>query len=149
MRLMKLELKQVLKTRMTVILLIFSLVLSLVMAYIPVTFSSVTFQDENGNLETLKGMDAIRYEKALQSDIAGTVTPQKMRRALETYQACMTRYDARYASQLPAEVYAREILPYECLSGSAFLPESDRRWHGLYRRSHTPPHHCSWESFSH
>ena len=49
MRLMKLELKRVLKTRLTLILLTFSLVLSLVMAYIPTTFSYVTYRDTNGD----------------------------------------------------------------------------------------------------
>ena len=44
MRLMKLELKRVLKTRLTLILLTFSLVLSLVMAYIPTSYLKNTTQ---------------------------------------------------------------------------------------------------------
>ena len=68
--------------------------------------------DENGNSEKLQGLDAIRYEKALQADTAGTVTPQKVRQAVEAYQACLTKYGARYANQLPDGVYDREILPY-------------------------------------
>lgn len=112
MKLLKLELKRILKTRLTLILLTLSLLLSLVMAYIPITFSYVNFVDENGNPGTLLGLDAIRYEKALQSDTAGAVTPQKVRRAVESYQACMTKYGARYTSELPDGVYTREILPY-------------------------------------
>ena len=112
MRLMKLELKRVLKTRLTLILLALSLLLSLVMAYIPTTFSYVEYLDENGNTVTLWGLDAVRYEKALQADTAGIVTPQKVRRAVESYQFCMTEYGARYANELPDGVYAQEILPY-------------------------------------
>ena len=112
MRLMKLELKRVLKTRLTLILLTLSLVLSLVMAYIPITYSYVNLLDENGNSEKLQGLDAIRYEKAVQSGTAGVVTPQKVRQAVEAYQSCMTKYGVQYANQLPDGVYNREILPY-------------------------------------
>ena len=59
MRLMKLELKRVLKTRLTLILLTFSLVLSLVMAYIPTTFSYVSYLDDNGNTIKPLGLDAV------------------------------------------------------------------------------------------
>ena len=75
MRLMKLELKRVLKTRLTLILLSLSLVLSLVMAYIPTTFSYVSYLDDNGNTIKLLGLDAVQYLKTLQSDTAGEVTP--------------------------------------------------------------------------
>ena len=112
MRLMKLELKRVLKTRLTLILLTFSLVLSLVMAYIPTTFSYVTYRDTNGDIVKLLGLDAVQYLKTLQSDTTGEVTPQKVRQAVEAYQACLTKYGARYANQLPDGVYDREILPY-------------------------------------
>lgn len=112
MRLMKLELKRVLKTRLTLILLTFSLVLSLVMAYIPVAYSYVSLLDENGNSEKLQGLDAIRYGKAVQSDTVGVVTLQKVRQAVEAYQACMRKYNAQYTWQLPDGVYAQEILPH-------------------------------------
>lgn len=112
MRLMKLELKRVLKTRLTLILLTFSLVLSLVMAYIPTTFSYVTYRDTNGDTVKLLGLDAVQYLKTLQSDTTGEVTPQKVRQAVEAYQACLTKYGAQYANQLPDGVYDREILPY-------------------------------------
>ena len=92
MRLMKLELKRVLKTRLTLILLTFSLVLSLVMAYIPTTFSYVSYLDDNGNTIKLLGLAAVQYLKTLQSDTMGEVTPQKVRQAVEAYQTCLTTY---------------------------------------------------------
>ena len=112
MRLMKLELKRVLKTRLTLILLTFSLVLSLVMAYIPTTFSYVSYLDDNGNTIKLLGLDAVQYLKTLQSDTAGEVTPQKVRQAVEDYQTCLTKYGVENTYDLPEGVYEAEILPY-------------------------------------
>ena len=76
MRLIKSELKRVLKTRMTILLLAAALVLSLLMAYIPITFSYVNYWDDNGNQVRLLGMDAIAYYKTAQAGTAGVVTPQ-------------------------------------------------------------------------
>ena len=112
MRLMKLELKRVLKTRLTLILLSLSLVLSLVMAYIPTTFSYVSYLDDNGNTIKLLGLDAVQYLKTLQSDTAGEVTPQKVRKAVEAYQTCLTKYGVENTYDLPEGVYEAEILPY-------------------------------------
>ena len=112
MRLMKLELKRVLKTRLTLILLTFSLVLSLVMAYIPTTFSYVSYLDDNGNTIKLLGLDAVQYLKTLQSDTAGEVTPQKVRQAVEDYQTCLTKYGVENTYDLLEGVYEAEILPY-------------------------------------
>lgn len=112
MRLMKLELKRVLKTRLTLILLALSLVLSLIMAYIPTTFSYVTYRDANGDTVKLLGLDAVQYLKTLQSDTAGTVTPQKVRQAVEAYQTCLTKYGVENTYDLPDGVYEAEILPY-------------------------------------
>ncbi len=112
MRLMKLELKRVLKTRLSLILLTFSLVLSLVMAYIPTTFSYVTYRDTNGDTVKFLGLDAVQYLKTLQSDTTGEVTPQKVRQAVEAYQTCLTKYGVENTYDLPEGVYEAEILPY-------------------------------------
>lgn len=111
MRLFALELKRLLRSRMTVILLGLSLLLSFVMAYLPVTFSYVSVPNEQGELVPLLGMDAVKHQKQIQQSTAGEVTPQKVRRAVETYQACLKRYGVEYSYELPDEVYAAEILP--------------------------------------
>ncbi len=111
MRLIKSELKRVLKTRMTILLLAAALVLSLLMAYIPITFSYVNYWDDNGNQVRLLGMDAIAYYKTAQAGTAGVVTPQKVRQAVERYQACLAKYGVESTYDLPEGVYSRELLP--------------------------------------
>ena len=112
MRLLKVELKRILKTRLTLILLSLSLLLSLVMAWLPITFSYNSYTDAEGQTVELKGLASIAYEKELQTDIAGTVTPEKVRKAVKEYQACLTRYGVETSYDLPEGVYETEILPY-------------------------------------
>lgn len=67
MRLLKHELKRILKTRCTFILLIVSILFSALMAYLPMTYEYMSYVDENGNKVELKGMDAIQYKKNTQN----------------------------------------------------------------------------------
>lgn len=109
MRLLRLEIKRVLKTRVTFVLLLLSLSLSFLLAYLPTTFPSIKYTDTSGNIVELRG---IGFEKAMQADIAGTVTPEKMRNALEDYQACLKKYGVDNSYDLPDGVYETEIFPY-------------------------------------
>lgn len=109
MRLLKLEIKRVIKTRVTIVLLLASFVLSFLMAYQPTTFPHLKYTDPAGNVVELKGAG---YEKPLQADIAGTVTPEKIRKALENYQACLKKYGVDTTFDLPEGVYETELLPY-------------------------------------
>ncbi|NBJ93759.1 ABC transporter permease [Parablautia muri] len=112
MRLFKLEIKRILKTRATLVLLFLALGLSFVMAYLPITFSYNSYTDANGDTVKLTGLASIAYEKKLQADIAGSVTPQKVRQAVESYQACLTKYGVENSYDLPEGVYQSEIFPY-------------------------------------
>lgn len=112
MRLLKVELKRILKTRLTIILLSAAVLLSFVLAWLPITFSYNSYTDEDGRTIELKGLKSIAYEKQLQADITGTVTPEKVRQAVENYQAVLTRYGVEASYDLPEGVYGAEILPY-------------------------------------
>ena len=112
MRLLKVESKRILKTRLTLILLSAALLLSFLMAWLPITFSHNSYTDSSGRTVELKGLKSIAYEKELQADIAGTVTPEKVRKAVEKYQACLARYGVESSYDLPESVYGAEILPY-------------------------------------
>jgi len=70
MRLFVLEVKRVLKTRMTWILILLALALSALMAYIPVTFEEVLITDETGQEIRLSGLDAIHYYQQYNHSLA-------------------------------------------------------------------------------
>lgn len=112
MRLLRLEMKRVLKTRSTMILLFLALLLSFLMAWLPVTFCQNSYTDENGNTVKLSGLKSIQYEKELQEDVAGMVTSEKVRQAVENYQSCLKKYGVEESYNLPEGVYQSEILPY-------------------------------------
>ena len=112
MRLLKLEMKRILKTRLTIILLASALALTFIMAWLPVTFSYNSFTDTNGKTVKLTGLASIEYEKDLQADTAGIVTTEKVRQAAEDYQACLTKYGVEESWDLPEGVFQAEILPY-------------------------------------
>ena len=86
MRIFRLELKRVLKARLTWILLVLALLLSALLAYLPTTYCYSNYTDEAGNEINLTGLDSIAYEKERQADVSGIVTPERVREAVEIYQ---------------------------------------------------------------
>ena len=111
MKLFRLELKRVLKTRLNRILLGLALALSILMAYLPTTFCYSSYADGDGNEATLTGRASIAYEKARQADASGIATPERVRQAVEAYQVCLAFYGVTESYDLPEHVYEREILP--------------------------------------
>lgn len=111
MRILQLELKRLLKTKATWILLALALVLSILLAYLPVTYCYSNYTDEAGNEVNLTGRASILHEKERQADAAGTVTPERVREAVKAYQACLAAYGVTESYDLPEGVYEREILP--------------------------------------
>lgn len=112
MRVLKLEIKKVMKTRRTWVLIAASLFLSVIMAYFPVTFQYAERYDEAGEKTELQGMEAIRYLKEVRADITGEVTPDKVRKAVEDYQACLQEYGVAESWDLPDGIYGRRIVPF-------------------------------------
>lgn len=115
MRVLKLEIKKMMKTRRTWVLIAASLFLSVIMAYFPVTFQYAERYDEAGEETELEGMEAIRYLKEARADITGEVTPDKVRRAVEDYQACLQEYGVTEYWDLPDGVYGQRIIPFSPL----------------------------------
>ncbi|MDE7218739.1 MAG: ABC transporter permease subunit [Oscillospiraceae bacterium] len=111
MRILRLELRRVLRSRLTWILLALALLLSVLLACIPVTYYYSSYTDEAGNEVNLTGLASIAHEKERQAGAAGVVTPERVREAVEIYQACLTAYGVTESYDLPEGVYEREILP--------------------------------------
>lgn len=113
MRFLKLEFKRILKTRSTWVYLGAALLLSLLMAYIPRTFVEYSYYDDSRKQITISGGKAIEIIKEKQAPYAGTVTPDKMQAALETYQACIAEYGPTNSEDFPLNVYNEKILPIQ------------------------------------
>ena len=84
MRLFRLELKRILKSRRTLILLAIALLLSVAMAYLPISFEGINRPNEDGTVTELDGLAAIKYKQDLYKTSAGEVTPDRIKSALET-----------------------------------------------------------------
>ena len=110
MRLFALELKRLLKSRRSLLVVCFMLAFTIFMAWVPTSF--IMSHDTAGN--PLTGLDALAYDKNLEQGIAGTVTPEKVEQALITYQDVFARYNAETTFDLPNEAYA-EINPIQQL----------------------------------
>ena len=76
MLILRLELKRMLKGRLTRVLLPLALLLSLLMAYLPVTFCYTSYTDPAGNEVQLTGLASAAYDKEQQAGASGSVTPE-------------------------------------------------------------------------
>ena len=73
MRLFRLELKRILKSRRTMILLAIALLLSVAMAYLPISGEGINRPNEDGTVTELDGLAAIKYKQDLYKTSAGNV----------------------------------------------------------------------------
>ncbi len=107
MRLLSLEMKRVLRTKLAWILLLFAFFCSLLFAYIPTTF--IYYTEESGTI--LKGMQAIAKYKEARADISGEVTPDKVKKSVEYVQKIIKENKVAGVYELPNEVYQKSYLP--------------------------------------
>lgn len=111
----KLELLRILRTRSTLLFLITAVALSVLMAYVPVTYVQFSCE-ENGQRITLKGREALAMRKSLRNATDGEVTPEKMADGLAAYQRNAVRYGSLGNSDIPVNVYNTELFPYAALT---------------------------------
>ncbi|OLU44190.1 hypothetical protein [Faecalibaculum rodentium] len=111
MRLFFLEMKRILSSRIAQVLMALALLCSLLLAWLPVTYCYSTFTNAQGQEVTLTGLESVAFEKNLQVAAAGEVTPEKVKAAVEHYQACLRSYGVTESYDLPPGVYEREIMP--------------------------------------
>lgn len=112
MKLFTLEIKRVLRTRTTWLLLAASLVLSGIMAWLPVTFESRYIGGLDGVEQTeVRGMAAIRLVRDAQADLSGVITREQMKNVLESAQRTLKDAGEAYTYLLPPGVYQEKILP--------------------------------------
>lgn len=112
MKLFSLEIKRVLRTRTTWLLLAASLVLSGIMAWLPVTFESRYIGGLDGIEQTeVKGLAAIRLIRDAQAELGGIITQEQLKDVLETAQKTLNDSGKAYTYQLSPDIYQENILP--------------------------------------
>lgn len=111
MRLFRLEIKRILKSRRTLILLSVAMLLSVLMAYLPISFEGINRPNEDGTVTELDGLAAIEYKRDLYAATQGEVTAEKVKQALITYQSCVNQYGPVEEDEFPLEVYIEKIVP--------------------------------------
>ncbi|MHC6180880.1 ABC transporter permease subunit [Clostridium sp. JNZ X4-2] len=111
MGILYLELKRVLKTRSTWILLLAALLMSGIMAYFPISFVQGSYMDKNGKGITASGIRAIQANK--NSTFQGNITPDKIEKAVENYQQITKKYGSIYKFDVPQAAYDKKILPVQ------------------------------------
>lgn len=108
MRLFRLEVKRIMKLRRTLVLLVVALFMSVVMAYLPVSFESINRPGENGEVIELDGLPAIQFKRDYYETAAGNITPQKLAEALRTYQSYVKEYGT--LNDVPLDIYIENIM---------------------------------------
>ncbi len=108
MRLFRLEVKRIIKSRRTLALLAAALFMSVVMAYLPVSFESINRPGEDGKIIELDGLSAIRFKRDCYGKTAGDITPEKLAEALRTYQSYVKEYGT--LNDVPLDIYIENIM---------------------------------------
>lgn len=108
MRLFRLEVKRMLTSRRTLVLLAVAIFMSVVMAYVPIRFESINRLGEDGNIIELDGLPAIRFKKDYYAQAAGSITPEKLAQALQTYQFYVQEYGT--INDVPLDIYIEQLM---------------------------------------
>lgn len=103
MRLFILEIKRVLKTPMTIIMLVAALLLSFALAYIPVTFEYVAKEYDGDRPVYATGLEAIRLNR--EKLLEGEITQDKISHAISTYQQVLKDNHVEETYELPVKTY--------------------------------------------
>lgn len=111
MRLLILEIKRILKTKMTWMLLLCSFVFAVFMAYLPVTFEGAVIADPDGSEREISGLKAVQYFQEM-DELFGEVTTEKIRQTVEAYQEVYEAYDSQYGNEVPAAVFYARLAKY-------------------------------------
>ena len=103
-----LEIKRVLRTRITWILLCAAFILTAFMAYLPVTFEGAVVE-ENGEEKELRGLAAVQYFRQYNHTVYGQVTTEKLKEAIEKRREIYPEYQSEYGENIPSKVYYGEL----------------------------------------
>jgi len=116
-RMIVLELKRVAKTRSTWMLAAGGLLLSVIMAFLVISFARHYTLGENGTEVRLTGREAIQANQEKLKPLEGPLTPEKIRAVFIAYHEVYETYGAKI-EDIPKDVYYQKISPiYAILNG--------------------------------
>ena len=92
MRLFCLEVKRIIMSRRTLVLIAVAILMSVISAYLPISFESIDRPGENGEVIELDGVPAIKFKRDYYAKTAGDITSEKLAEALRVYQSCVKEY---------------------------------------------------------
>lgn len=123
MRMFVVELKRILSSKRTLLMMGIGLVLSIVMGLLPISYETINYTDANGNVVSVEGKAAIDYKKSIRSKYDGEVTTEKLKNALALYQETIRENGniSEDDENFPLEVYTEKISPLRPLLSK--LPE--------------------------
>ena len=108
------ELKKMLKTPRVLAVLIFSLLFSLLLSYLPATYEYCRIIQED-QLNEYSGLKALRILKEEDSAVSGEVTPDMLKAAVLEYRNTLTEYGVFSVQDLPEGVYRTYLGRYDHL----------------------------------
>lgn len=108
MRLFCLEVKRIIMSRRTLVLIAVAILMSVISAYLPISFESINRPGENGEVIELDGLSAIKFKRDYYAKTAGDITPEKLAEALRVYQSCVKEYGT--LDDVPLDVYIENIM---------------------------------------
>lgn len=112
MRVLGVELKRILKSRRSILLMGIGVLLSVLLAIAPVMFVGFNVSDSKGNVvQELDGLKAIHYLRENRAPFDGEVTPDKLKEALSVYQKCVKQYGDPESEDFPGDIYQEKISP--------------------------------------
>ena len=113
MRILLLEMKRVIKSRMTWILLAVAVAVSALISWQVVSEAQYRYADESGELVKISGTAAIHARKELMQPYEGPVTEEKLRNALQIFQSIYKKYGGGDGENIPQNVYYGKVVPIE------------------------------------
>ena len=112
MSLYSVEVKRQLKTKSVRILILFSIILTFVLSYLPISYVEYTYQANGGEI-TVNGMEAISMRKQEWESYTGKMTPDKSPLPLNSIQESESQYgeDGIFTGDMPRSEYYEKIAP--------------------------------------
>lgn len=109
MHILFLELRRVLKTRITWLSVGIAILFSVFMSFRVVSFAQHTDVDQNGNTVKITGTEAIRANREMMKPYEGPITSEKLQQALKSFQEVYRQY----GKDIPIEVIHQKLSPID------------------------------------